>query len=170
MCPTYTLLSDVHLKKASFRVDSIHADKTQAQRTRILEDFKRGKIDILIATDVLARGIDVSEIGYVVNFDVPLNPEDYVHRIGRTGRAGENGMAFTFVAVDEITSFREIEYFTKTIIDVYDIEGFPYSDNRIVPKPDRSPERGRTASGKRKMAFSGSRQRRGSYPGRGRRR
>ena len=159
-----------HLKKASFRVDSIHADKTQAQRTRALEDFKRGKLDILIATDVLARGIDVSEINYVVNFDVPLNPEDYVHRIGRTGRAGEAGMAFTFVAVDEITSFREIEYFTKTIIDVYDIEGFPYSDNRIVPKPDRSPERGRTATGKRKMAFSGSRQRRGGYPSRGRRR
>ena len=157
------------LKKASFRVESIHADKTQAQRTRALEDFKQGKVDILIATDVLARGIDVSEINYVVNYDVPLNPEDYVHRIGRTGRAGENGMAFTFVAVDEITSFREIEYFTKKIIDVYDIKGFPYSDNRIVPKPDRSPERGRTASGKRKMAFSGSRQRRGGYPGRRRR-
>ena len=151
------------LKKAGLRADSIHSDKTQSQRQRILDDFKAGKLDILVATDVLSRGIDVTEIDYVVNYDVPLDPEDYVHRIGRTGRAGLGGEAYTFVAVDEITAFREIEYFTKKIIDVYDLEGFEYTDDRIVPRADRSAERGKSATGKRRMAFSGSR-RRGSYP------
>ena len=151
------------LKKAGLHADSIHSDKTQSQRQRILDDFKAGKLDILVATDVLSRGIDVTEIDYVVNYDVPLDPEDYVHRIGRTGRAGLGGEAYTFVAVDEITAFREIEYFTKKIIDVYDLEGFEYTDDRIVPRADRSAERGKSATGKRRMAFSGSR-RRGSYP------
>ena len=157
------------LKKASFRADSIHSDKSQSQRTRILNDFKKGKIDILIATDVLARGIDISEVNYVVNYDVPLDPEDYVHRIGRTGRAGEQGVAYTFVGVDEISALREVEYFTKRIIDVYDIEGFEYSENRVIPRADRSAERGKTSTGKRKYAYSGSRKRR-SYPRGGRRR
>ena len=158
------------LKRAGFRADSIHSDKTQNARTKILDNFKNSKIDVLVATDVLARGIDVNEVNYVVNFDVPLNPEDYVHRIGRTGRAGESGTAYTFVAVDEITALREIEYFIKKVIDVYDIESFDYSDNRVVPRPDRSAERGRTSSGKRRMAYSGSRRRRSSRPGRGYRR
>lgn len=156
------------LKRANFKAESIHADKSQTQRTHALEDFKNSKIEVLIATDVLSRGIDVDDVDYVVNFDVPLNPEDYVHRIGRTGRAGEHGMAFTFVGVDEISSLREIEYFTKHIIEVHDVEGFEYSENRVIPRPDRSAERGKTSTGKRKYAFNGSKTRR-SYPRRGRR-
>ena len=155
------------LKRSNIKAESIHADKTQAQRTRALENFKNSKIDVLIATDVLARGIDVSDVDYVVNFDVPLNPEDYVHRIGRTGRAGEHGSAYTFVGVDEITAMREIEYFTKHVIDVHDVDGFDYEDSRVVPRPDRSAEKGKTSSGKRKLAYNGSRRRR-SYPGHGR--
>ncbi len=151
------------LKKTSLRAESIHSDKSQNQRQRVLDDFKRGKIDILIATDVLARGIDVSEVNYVVNYDTPLNPEDYVHRIGRTGRAGESGVAYTFVAIDEITAFREIEYFTKKLIDVYDLEGFEYSENRVVPKANRSIEKGKTPSGNRRLAYNGSRRRRSSF-------
>ena len=151
------------LKKAGYKAESIHADKSQSQRTRALEEFKDSKIDVLVATDVLSRGIDVEDVDYVINFDVPLDPEDYVHRIGRTGRAGEHGMAFTFVGVDEITSLREIEYFTKHIIEVHDVEGFKYSENRVIPRPDRSAERGRTSTGKRKFAFNGSKRRR-SYP------
>ena len=156
------------LKHAKIKANSIHSDKSQSQRTRILEDFKNSKIDVLIATDVLARGIDVTEINYVVNFDVPLNPEDYVHRIGRTGRAGEHGAAYTFMGVDELTAFREIEYFTKQVIPVYNIEDFDYSSDRIVPRPDRSAERGKTATGQRRLGFNSGR-RRGSYS-RGRRR
>ncbi len=157
------------LKKANIKAESIHADKTQAQRTRALDNFKNSKIDVLIATDVLARGIDVSDVNYVVNYDVPMNPEDYVHRIGRTGRAGEHGSAYTFVGVDEITAMREIEYFTKHVIDVHDVKGFEYQDSRVVPRPDRSAEKGKTAAGKRKLAYNGSRRRR-SYPGHGARR
>ena len=151
------------LKKAGIKADSIHSDKAQNKRQRILDDFKNSKIDVLIATDVLSRGIDISEVNYVVNYDVPLDPEDYVHRIGRTGRAGEDGVAYTFMAIDEVGPLREIEYFTHKLIDTYDLEGFEYTEDRITPKPDRSTDRGKTSTGKRKMAFSGSR-RRSSYP------
>ena len=77
------------LKRAGFRAESIHSDKTQAQRKRALAAFSKGDVDVLVATDVLARGIDVPDIAYVVNYELPENPDDYVHRIGRTGRAGE---------------------------------------------------------------------------------
>jgi ATP-dependent RNA helicase RhlE len=126
------------LAHQGFRTRSIHADRSQSQREHALEDFRNGKIDVLVATDVLARGIDISDVSQVYNFDVPNNPEDYVHRIGRTGRAGESGYAITFVGPDEISNLREIEYLLKTIIPTYDLPGFPYSDARIVPAPDRS--------------------------------
>ena len=149
------------LKRAGFSTDSIHSDKSQSTRQRILDNFKASKLDVLIATDVLARGIDINEVNYVVNFDVPQDPEDYVHRIGRTGRAGEAGVAYTFVAIDEIPTFREIEYFTHRVIDIYDLEGFEYTEDRIIPRADRSAERGVTAGGKRKMPFSSGRGGRG---------
>lgn len=125
------------LGKQGFKTRAIHADRSQAQRERALEDFRKGKTDILVATDVLARGIDISDISQVINYDVPNNPEDYVHRIGRTGRAGESGYAITFVGPDEISDLREIEYLMKKIIPVYDLPDFPYRDGRIVPAPDR---------------------------------
>lgn len=125
------------LTKSGFRAQAIHADRSQSQRQRALESFRTGKTDILVATDVLARGIDVSDVSHVYNLDVPNNPEDYVHRIGRTGRAGEEGYAITFVGPEEIGELREIEYLLKTIIQTYDLEGFPYGERRIVPSPDR---------------------------------
>jgi ATP-dependent RNA helicase RhlE len=97
------------LTKHSVRADRIHGDRSQGQRTRTLDDFKRGRYQVLVATDIAARGIDVFELGHVVNFDVPMVPEDYIHRIGRTARANATGDAITFVAPDEEPLFRQIE-------------------------------------------------------------
>jgi len=97
------------LEKHQVRVERIHGDRSQAQRTRALDDFKRGKYRVLVATDIAARGIDIVELGHVVNFDVPLVPEDYVHRVGRTARAKATGDAITFVAPEEEKYFAQIE-------------------------------------------------------------
>ncbi len=84
----------------------MHADKTQPQRTRALEDFKSGSVRVLVATDIAQRGLDISGITHVINYDVPQQAEDYVHRIGRTGRAAKEGDAFTFMSPDEIAMVR----------------------------------------------------------------
>lgn len=97
------------LEKNNVPSDRIHGDRSQAQRTRALTDFKRGKFRILVATDIAARGIDITELGHVVNFDVPMVPEDYIHRVGRTGRVQATGDAITFVAADEEKYFAQIE-------------------------------------------------------------
>ncbi len=90
--------------------DLIHGDRSQSQRTRALENFKRGKYRVLVATDIAARGIDVADLGHVINFDVPLAAEDYLHRVGRTARAQASGDAITFVSSDEEPLIRQIEY------------------------------------------------------------
>jgi ATP-dependent RNA helicase RhlE len=97
------------LEKHNISTERIHGDRSQAQRTRALADFKRGKLRVLVATDVAARGIDIAELGHVVNYDVPMVPEDYVHRVGRTARAELTGDAITFVSRDEERLFRDIE-------------------------------------------------------------
>ena len=154
-CRTKHRVDDVCklLKKAGVKVDVMHADRPQGARERALEKFRAGKIQVLVATDVMSRGIDVSGIDAVVNFDVPMDPEDYVHRIGRTGRAGATGHAYTFVAPDEISPLREIEYFTGKLVPVWDLEDFDYDSGRIVPNSRRS-----TSKPTRTM-FSGSRSR-----------
>ena len=97
------------LGKYSVPSERIHGDRSQAQRTRALEDFKRGKYRVLVATDIAARGIDIAELGHVINYDVPMVPEDYVHRVGRTARAQATGDAITFVSPDEEKYFAQIE-------------------------------------------------------------
>jgi len=97
------------LLKHNVSSERIHGDRSQAQRTRALEDFKGGKYRVLVATDIAARGIDIAELGHVVNYDVPMVPEDYVHRVGRTARAKATGDAITFVAPDEEKYFAQIE-------------------------------------------------------------
>ena len=156
-CRTKHRVDDVSktLKDAGLKVEVMHADRPQRARDKALERFRAGQVQLLVATDVMSRGIDVSGIDAVVNFDVPLDPEDYVHRIGRTGRAGATGHAYTFVAPDEISPLREIEYFTKKLIPIWDLDGFAYDDGRIVPNPARS-----TSKPTRTM-FSGSKSRRG---------
>ena len=98
-----------HLVRGGVRAERIHGNRSQAQRTDALAGFKSGRYPILVATDIAARGIDVEALGHVVNFDVPLVPEDYIHRIGRTGRAEAIGSAFTFVSPEEEHDFRRIE-------------------------------------------------------------
>jgi ATP-dependent RNA helicase RhlE len=97
------------LEKRGIPVARIHGNRSQAQRTDALAGFKNGKYRVLVATDIAARGIDVEELGHVVNFDVPLAAEDYIHRVGRTARAEMTGEAFTFVSRDEEGDLRQIE-------------------------------------------------------------
>lgn len=104
------------LRARGYFVAGIHGDMRQSQRDRVMNKYRKGKIDILVATDVAARGIDVPDVEAVFNYDVPNDNEYYVHRIGRTGRAGKTGQAFTFVAGKEIYKLRDIQRFTKTKI------------------------------------------------------
>jgi len=103
---------------------AIHGNKSQSARTKALADFKAGKIRMLAATDVASRGIDIRMLPHVVNFELPNVPEDYVHRIGRTGRAGEEGIAYSLVSADERSLLRDIEKLLKKPIPVKKIEGF----------------------------------------------
>ena len=95
---------------------AIHGDKSQGHRTKVLQDFKEGKVRVLVATDIAARGLDIEELPIVVNFDLPHQAEDYVHRIGRTGRAGNIGLAVTLVTPDDLPMLKEIEVLTKQVI------------------------------------------------------
>ena len=101
------------IRKAGFKADVIHSSRSQNQRKKALEQFAESKIGVLIATDVLARGIDVDRVSYVVNYDLPETPEDYIHRIGRTGRAGQEGMAISFVSPENKEALKEIQKLTK---------------------------------------------------------
>jgi ATP-dependent RNA helicase RhlE len=146
------------LTRMDIKVGVMHADRTQGARQAALEDFRAGKMEVLIATDIVARGIDISDISHVINYDVPENPEDYVHRVGRTGRAGASGYALTFVGPDEIVQLREIEYMLGKNLPIEDLEGFPYRDGRIIPFE------GRPTTKKKRSVFGGkvSGSRRGS--------
>jgi ATP-dependent RNA helicase RhlE len=98
-----------YLVKHGIKAERIHGNRSQPQRTEALSGFKSGKYRVLVATDIAARGIDISELGHVVNFDVPAAPEDYIHRVGRTARAEATGDAFTFVSPEEEGDLRAIE-------------------------------------------------------------
>jgi ATP-dependent RNA helicase RhlE len=106
------------LNRAGIRADAIHGDKTQAARQKALNRFRDGATPVLVATDVAARGIDVRNIGMVVNYDVPVEPDIYVHRIGRTARAGTSGSAVTFCSEDDLLLFRSVERFLKCTVPV----------------------------------------------------
>ena len=108
------------LEKNRIRADAIHGNKSQNQREKAMHNFKSGHIQVLVATDIAARGIDISDITHVVNYDLPNEPESYVHRIGRTGRAGASGTAFSFCAADERSFLRDIERLTREQIKVAD--------------------------------------------------
>jgi ATP-dependent RNA helicase RhlE len=114
------------LEKAGVTATAMHADKTQAQRTRALQEFKDGKIAVLVATDIAQRGLDISGITHVVNYDVPQQAEDYVHRIGRTGRAAAEGDAYTFMAPDEIAMVRTIERVIGQQIPRISVPGYDF--------------------------------------------
>jgi ATP-dependent RNA helicase RhlE len=117
---------------------AIHGDRSQGQRQQALDGFKRGRIKVLVATDIVARGIDVDGISHVVNYDVPSNPEDYVHRIGRTARAGASGAAVTIVTEDDVYELRAIERLIGVTLPRHDLEGFAY-EPRAIPPSDKLP-------------------------------
>jgi ATP-dependent RNA helicase RhlE len=154
------------LSKADIPSLAIHGNKSQAARTRALAEFKSADLQVLVATDIAARGIDIDQLPYVVNYDLPNVPEDYVHRIGRTGRAGSTGQAVSLVCVDEHGLLRDIERFIKREIAVEVIAGFePDPNARPQPIQLRSQEhrgQSRHQQGKRPAAPAG---RSGGKPG-----
>jgi ATP-dependent RNA helicase RhlE len=124
------------VKRMGFAAAEIHSNRSQGQRKTALDGFKRGKYQILIATDIAARGIDVSGIELVVNYDMPANSEDYVHRIGRTGRAGKTGHAISFATADQEGSIKHLERFMKTKLSISDIPTLP-SEKRLLKEACR---------------------------------
>jgi ATP-dependent RNA helicase RhlE len=121
-----------HLEDQGIAATAMHADKSQGERTRALEDFKSGKIRVLVATDIAQRGLDVSGISHVINYDVPQQPEDYVHRIGRTGRAAATGDAYTFMSPDEIAMVRTIERMIGQQIPRISVPGYDFGTTSDV--------------------------------------
>ena len=115
-----------HLEHEGIEAAAMHADKSQAQRMRALQDFKDGRINVLVATDIAQRGLDISGITHVINYDVPQQAEDYVHRIGRTGRAAREGDAYTFMAPDEIAMVKSIERVIGQPIPRISVPGFDF--------------------------------------------
>jgi ATP-dependent RNA helicase RhlE len=128
------------LKKNGVLAEAIHGDKSQNARQRVLEAFKNKEISVLVATDIAARGIDIESLPYVVNFDLPNISETYVHRIGRTGRAGNSGLAISFCAKDEKPYWTDIEKLIRMKIKVVEDHPYPYSDVEEVLKPDAKPD------------------------------
>lgn len=146
------------LNSSGVKAATIHSDLSQAKREETLDGFRSGAIRLLISTDVMARGIDVEGVTHVVNYDVPERVEDYVHRIGRTARAGETGIAITLVSHEELSLLREIERVTDRVLPVRDVEGFEYRD-RVVPREDRQ------SGGASRSMYSGGVMKRGRGPG-----
>ena len=148
------------LIRDSIHAAAIHGNKSQPQRTKALEGFKQNKIQVLVATDIAARGIDIDQLSHVINFDLPNVPEDYVHRIGRTGRAGASGIALSLVCADEASQLQGIERLLKRKIERVEIEDF--EPTHVVPQSTSSKSaqyRQRENSGeKRPNGYQGKRQ------------
>ncbi len=125
------------LQKAGVSAAAIHGDRSQSQRQKALDGFKAGGTRVLVATDVVARGIDVDEISHVINYDMPNTAEDYVHRIGRTARAGAEGSAISFLAAEETSVLHDIERALGEVLVCEDHQGFEYKE-RVVPMADRT--------------------------------
>jgi ATP-dependent RNA helicase RhlE len=138
------------LEKDGLATSAIHGDKTQAARLEALSQFKEGKLQVLVATDVAARGLDIDDMPLVVNYELPHVPEDYIHRIGRTGRAGATGEAISFVAPEEEKYLAEIEKLLKKKVTILSAEGFD-TTSIVRERPPRSTpaERSRSTTSER---------------------
>ena len=126
------------LKKQGVNAEAIHGDKSQTARQRVLDSFKNKEITVLVATDIAARGIDIESLPYVINFDLPNIPETYVHRIGRTGRAGNGGISISFCGKDEEVYWKDIQKLIK--VNVKTIKDHPFPWKNEVPNPDAKPD------------------------------
>ncbi|WP_300622147.1 DEAD/DEAH box helicase [Dokdonella sp.] len=134
------------LEKSGLKAAAIHGNKSQNQRTRALADFKSGRINVLVATDIAARGLDIDQLPMVINHDLPMVAEDYVHRIGRTGRAGAEGLAISLVSHEEEGLLRDIRRLLKQEIEVVPVTGFEPSrplraDGTAKPVQNQRPQR-----------------------------
>ena len=148
-----------HLERAGITAAVIHGNKSQGARTRALGDFKAGRVTVLVATDLAARGLDIAQLRLVINYDLPLAAEDYIHRVGRTGRAGRRGRAVSLVSPSESHLLRDIQRLLQEPLEQVAVKGFEATNApRSIHRPDRSRDRSRP------QRF------RGSTGGRGRRR
>ena len=143
------------LGKDGIKSAAIHGNKSQGARTKALADFKSGKVRVLVATDIAARGIDIDQLPHVVNFELPNVAEDYVHRIGRTGRAGNEGEAMSLVCVDELKLLKDIERLTKNEIPKIAIEGYEV-DPSIKAEPIQNGRGGRQQQPRRRNGGNNS--------------
>jgi ATP-dependent RNA helicase RhlE len=145
-----------HLERAGIKTAVIHGNKSQGARTRALGDFKAGRVDVLVATDIAARGLDIAQLPLVVNYDLPLVAEDYIHRVGRTGRAGRSGRAVSLVSPSDSLLLRDIQRLLPAPLEQVAVQGFesthaePAIQNRPLRTRDhtrrnRSPFRGPAA-------------------------
>ena len=133
------------LRKKGVAAEAIHGDKSQTARQRVLDSFKNKEVGILVATDIAARGIDIDQLPYVINFDLPNVPETYVHRIGRTGRAGNGGIAISFCGKDEHPYWKDIIKLIK--VDVKTIDDHPYPWTGADAEPEPTPQNNSNRSG-----------------------
>lgn len=137
------------LIRLNHSVAVLHSDRAQGERTEALEGFKSGKYEVMVATDIAARGLDIAGVSHVINYDVPLNPEDYVHRIGRTGRAQKEGDAFTLLTEDEVKLSKSIEHFIGKSIKRIKLDEFKYMYSALFEAEEKR------ASGKRPSRLFG---------------
>ena len=144
------------LNDDGIRSEAFHGNKSQTARTKALNNFKTGKVRVLCATDIAARGIDIHLLPQVVNFDLPLVAEDYVHRIGRTGRAGSNGQAVSLVSVDEVKLLSSIEKLIKQPVEIVEVEGHTGHTDKPSPAEPRKQRQGRPSSKKRAGSSNGN--------------
>jgi ATP-dependent RNA helicase RhlE len=163
-----------YLDRRGVNAVAIHGDRSQPERTRALEDFKRGDVAVLVATDVASRGLDIEELPCVVNYELPHDPQDYIHRIGRTGRAGASGVAISLVSPEEVDQLRGVQRLLRTAIPVQVVEAYlpgtstteerrPHADRSATPA-----RRGDRGAGPDRVGARDSGTARGSRPWRGR--
>ncbi len=146
-----------YLEKKKISAAAIHGNKSQNARTKALKAFKEDEIRILVATDIAARGIDIDQLPQVINFDLPNVPEDYIHRIGRTGRAGLKGEAISLVSADEFKQLSDIEYLLNRILDRKVIDGFSPVHDVPVTRLDKRPSRAKKPKKPKKDSRQGQR-------------
>ncbi|HDY7618414.1 TPA: DEAD/DEAH box helicase [Vibrio vulnificus] len=127
------------LNKAGISTNALHGDKSQAEREAALAQFKSGQAQVLIATDLLARGIHIEQLPVVINFELPMHAETYIHRVGRTARAGEQGVALSLVCHGEMDALSAIRHLTQRELPVQDLEGFPVTDKPSTGESKRAP-------------------------------
>ncbi|EJB8451618.1 TPA: DEAD/DEAH box helicase [Vibrio parahaemolyticus] len=127
------------LNKAGISTNALHGDKSQAEREEVLAQFKSGQMQVLIATDLLARGIHIEQLPVVINFELPMHAETYVHRVGRTARAGEQGVSMSLVCHGEMDALNAIRHLTQRALPVQDLVGFPVTDKPSTGESKRAP-------------------------------